>query len=468
LSSPRFEYVDGSFFNARELCSTPREYAKLNPRSVKSHATRQRRSANAAACAASALIYLAACTPDKTVQADLLVNADSVSPVIVDNRSPKYGPGAFWRIQPEPLMTTAAGASGGDAPLDIPSAYRLADGRVILGDGGLFGSHRIMTYSSEGRLLATFGRRGDGPCEFMQLWWIAAYRGDSIAAFDYARSSVTIFDRRGRCGRSVKLPAWSAHPPAGTTGFSDGADGVFDDGSFLAYPNGVVDISAGPGFTWYKHLLLRVHPGGATWDTLGSFNLTQARWDGTRQHHVPFAATAQKVTGGAFFYFADGATNTIQQFTRLGGEGLTIKWNTPHRETGATELELYREDYIRRASRGDALHEPLTRQRVDILLQGQLPAATLPVTRSIVADAVHNIWAQEYGTAARALGVDMAGDDLWNVFDPVGEWLGAVAIPSRLRVTDIGDDYVLGVWEDEMGVQSVRQYRLVKPPRGGS
>ena len=49
------------------------------------------------------------------------------------------------------------------------------------------------------------------------------------------------------------------------------------------------------------------------------------------------------------------------------------------------------------------------------------------------------------------------------MFDPRGVMLGSVYLPEGLRVTQIGDDFVLGIWQDEPGVESVRQYALTKP-----
>ena len=43
-----------------------------------------------------------------------------------------------------------------------------------------------------------------------------------------------------------------------------------------------------------------------------------------------------------------------------------------------------------------------------------------------------------------------------------GRWLGDIETPPNGRVWDIGNDYVLGVWQDELDVQQVRMYRLVK------
>ena len=55
-----------------------------------------------------------------------------------------------------------------------------------------------------------------------------------------------------------------------------------------------------------------------------------------------------------------------------------------------------------------------------------------------------------------------ADPEPWDVFDPEGVWLGAVALPARFTMREIGDDYVAGVWRDELDVEYVRVYRLLK------
>jgi hypothetical protein len=40
--------------------------------------------------------------------------------------------------------------------------------------------------------------------------------------------------------------------------------------------------------------------------------------------------------------------------------------------------------------------------------------------------------------------------------------LGQVETPTRGRLLQIGSDFVLGVWRDELDVEQVRLYRLLK------
>jgi hypothetical protein len=49
-----------------------------------------------------------------------------------------------------------------------------------------------------------------------------------------------------------------------------------------------------------------------------------------------------------------------------------------------------------------------------------------------------------------------------DVFDPSGKLLGAVAMPPGFAPSEIGRDYVLGVWKDDVGLEHVRRYGMEK------
>ena len=49
---------------------------------------------------------------------------------------------------------------------------------------------------------------------------------------------------------------------------------------------------------------------------------------------------------------------------------------------------------------------------------------------------------------------------LWTVFDGQGQVLGFVETPKDLRIYEIGEDYILGRKEDELGVESVQMWPL--------
>jgi hypothetical protein len=79
---------------------------------------------------------------------------------------------------------------------------------------------------------------------------------------------------------------------------------------------------------------------------------------------------------------------------------------------------------------------------------------TMPAYRQFLVDDEGNLWVAEYKRRGE--------QPSWAVFDPEGQFLGNVDTPADGRVSHIGSDFVLGIWDDEMDVQQVRMYRLVK------
>ncbi|MDH4351604.1 MAG: hypothetical protein OEW56_10685 [Gemmatimonadota bacterium] len=78
----------------------------------------------------------------------------------------------------------------------------------------------------------------------------------------------------------------------------------------------------------------------------------------------------------------------------------------------------------------------------------------MPPHQEFRLDAGGNLWVAYYRLEEEPV--------RWAVFDPDGRWLGDIEAPSNGGVWDIGNDYVLGVWRDDLGVEQVRMYRLAK------
>ena len=80
----------------------------------------------------------------------------------------------------------------------------------------------------------------------------------------------------------------------------------------------------------------------------------------------------------------------------------------------------------------------------------------------------------EFRPAFSALAADDAGNlwvratvipgepNVWTVFDTDGRLLGPVPFPDDFRPLHIGEDFMLGVVADELGVERVRMYGVEK------
>ena len=79
----------------------------------------------------------------------------------------------------------------------------------------------------------------------------------------------------------------------------------------------------------------------------------------------------------------------------------------------------------------------------------------MPAYDGVIVDRGGNLWVEAYRRP---------GDSVprWTVFDAQGVMLGAVAVPDLFEIMDVGDDYVLGKWVDELDIEHVQMYELMK------
>jgi hypothetical protein len=107
-------------------------------------------------------------------------------------------------------------------------------------------------------------------------------------------------------------------------------------------------------------------------------------------------------------------------------------------------------DSLRRVQAAE--HGPEAARALDnVEVPERLPA----FERLLVDDDAANLWVQRTAWPGSVPAE-------WDVFDAEGQMLGTVQMPAGFRATQIGADFVLGVWRDEDGVEYVRMYRLSK------
>ena len=87
--------------------------------------------------------------------------------------------------------------------------------------------------------------------------------------------------------------------------------------------------------------------------------------------------------------------------------------------------------------------------------------ATHSVVDFLEVDAEGNVWMRS--APPPAIRGSVQGSTDWSVFDREGRWLGVSRMPERFRPTDFGNDYVLGVTTDDLGVEFLELYPLIKP-----
>ena len=168
----------------------------------------------------------------------------------------------------------------------------------------------------------------------------------------------------------------------------------------------------------------------------------------------PFGRRPVQAVHGTQFFFGSSDSYEIGCYEHTGELIRLIRLDKQNRPVTQQDLERFIELRLEGIDEGESRQE--ARQRL-----ADMPVAeTMPAYEDLAVDAAGNIWAQEYR-------LEDDTESEWIVFDGTGRMLGNVMMPAGLQVTEIGEDFVLGIWRDELDVQHVQLYELNKGNAGG-
>lgn len=349
---------------------------------------------------------------------------------VVESDEPGWEAGRGWTIGSQPMLDIGSDAAREYQFAGVRGAVRLSGGRIVVGDAG---SSEVRLYDAQGRFVSAAGRSGAGPEEFRRMGKLVPSRGDSVIVFDAATRRVSVLAPGGAFARTVT-------PEAATLG-ADLA-GVLENGAYVfRIP---LPLPPKAGLSRDSVVYLLVSPDGSESDTLvvAPGGQQYQRVDGSRVTRltVPFGPMPAASANGS--QIAIGATDSYE-IRQYGPDG------------AATRV-------IRRDVAPQAFTEAHFRQVAEQFPQmanalAEIPRPNqAPVFADLLVDRENNLWVQDFSSPGTT-------SIQWTVFDPRGAMLGQVEVPATFRPTDIGTDYVLGVWTDELDVEHVRMYPLRKP-----
>ena len=174
----------------------------------------------------AASLLLSSCTSDNPSPSTIL--RDSADVLIAENHSDASTD--EWQLQLPPVLEIGRADGDEDGP-DlfgyISQAIRLSNGDIAVADGL---AREIRIFDENGSHRITFGRPGEGPGEFTNLWSIAELAGDTIAAIDNLNGRASLFTSAGAFVRSFPIPRL----PGGS---APNVAGWLEDGTLLIQTN---------------------------------------------------------------------------------------------------------------------------------------------------------------------------------------------------------------------------------------
>lgn len=375
---------------------------------------------------------------------------DSAGISIVESTSlPEIGSGG-WSLDQTPSLTL--GTFDGDTLYqlyEVSGGTRLSDGRIVISDNGSF---QLRVFGPTGEFLSAFGREGEGPGEFKSVRLMGSLPGDTLVAMDGSLRRISLFHPEMGFVRQTTV-----EEDVGVTWVTNG---MFGDGS-IVFGGG---MSFGPGGDMPSDGLNRPDTPYRSASLSGALEVDFGTVPGSEYFMrtqggggeffisaslIPFGRHPSGYARGDRFYLGSADTYEIRGFDPTG-----------------RLMEIFR-----------VLEglPPVTSQDVDRLIQGRVEDLEDPSEAPGVRSSIREMPTPETMPAYQGFRVDSEGflwveaylppwEGLrsWAVFDPNGVPRTRLALPESNRLLEVGRDYVLTVFRDELEVEYLRVYPLVR------
>jgi hypothetical protein len=360
---------------------------------------------------------------------------DSAGVRIVESREPLES----WSIPDEP--TLSLGTTSEDGPtqfFQIRGMAFLPGDRFVVANGG---TEQLRIFDATGTLAAEVGGKGNGPDEYSALAhvWLL---GDSILAYDFRNDRISVRDLSGRLARTFRLE-W----------FSGGLmpETVLRDGTVATVTGRRMTELPGAGLLLDSALISRYDVTGALIDSLGRLphnqRVTFSSGNMNTTLGLPFSVNGRLAPSDDGYCYVFGVRFEIRCFSYAGAPSLLVRTEAPPRPIGPMDIDWFWENVEEQAN-------PIAAQAIRRRREEMPFPDTFPAFADLLADDQGRAWAQLYP-------LPDAPDHEWQIFDS-GRWIARLTVPPSFQIMAISGERVIGVWRDELGVESVRSYPILR------
>lgn len=305
-----------------------------------------------------------------------------------------------------------------------PESMLFRPGTIRRDDDGLFfvldrGDCRIAVFDQHGQYLRSFGRKGEGPGEFIGMN-VLRFTGDVMTIYDYSLRRTTCYKTDGTLLEVYKAPG---------VGSSGGSIERMADGGFILYPR--PDYSLEPNDPIIDHSAERIVVTNVSGDTLCDLTTPFIPWGYEYQLEIGGGAHRMEFVGNPqLLYFPDrgilsstGLESVLTWYDLQGKTNKIIKLGLVAEPVTAEDREQ-----IRQAARDD--YESSKEQRPDHA-KAVLDALQIPDSKALW----DNVYMDDAGfywlrVAVRFSGRQAGEGILFYVLSPEGEYLGQSRWPT--------------------------------------
>ena len=367
---------------------------------------------------------------------------------------------AMFRLADEPMVTI--GVTGGQEEqelFEVSGAARLADGSIVVYESGAF---RLQKFGPDGEHLWSRGRAGEGPGDFANFaqLLVPCASEQSIMMSDRYNQRITVLDGDGNLLRTHPFTFQGSMPyeitcaPGGRLVFSGwGHERPSEPGPYrttadMAFADGSEVTVLREGVQAEDRL--------ATADETGMVGGSEP---GIWSRKLRFAATDEGV------WLGTGDDYEMEFLDWTGTTTSTMRWEGPELMVTQKHVDAYREAVSDSFARGldfwartypDEVAGRDWQQRFERRWerdQEALPPA-FPAYDQVVLGDDGVLWIEDFPRPGKP--------SEWFVLDERGQRTRSMTVPPGIVLLDIGSDWVLVTYRDEMDVERVALYSLVE------
>jgi hypothetical protein len=393
------------------------------------------------------------CGPDSSSegdQASLLSSEgwarDSAGILIVETAIDVAAGPVRWEVSSAPTLELGSEEIPSEVFFGVRGLRALPDGGILVVDAG---SREVRFFDASGNLRKQIGRRGRGPGEFDDPHLVQSLQNDSLLLWDGGLSRFQLLSGHGEYVGTINLSRpWPTgrNPPLGAV----------DSLLLVRRPEMItpwMPQNLGPVERWLQYVWL--DPSNGTEVPVVSFT---TRLSNRLPHRdgrggvgrIPLRVAPSATVTRSSALVSDGENPEIREYA-MDGELRRIIRVPGFRRPVTHEVEEGVIRYLMTRNRW-------SREDAQWWFNEMPTPDTLPAFRSLQVDEAGWIWAEVFHWDMTR----QSGD--WMIFDPEGRAQGILSAPVDLQIQRIGEDFLLGVWWDDWGIEHVRKYSLTREP----
>jgi hypothetical protein len=354
---------------------------------------------------------------------------------------------ATWIVDRTPILDVPGMSTTGTLTFGYAAGgTRLSNGGLLIADRA---ENSVRVLDTNGKLVRSVGRTGDGPGEFQHIIWAGRCGSDSLLVWDLRRRQVTMIGSRGTIARQFAVPT------------GDTAQTPFQ---FSCSPRGTIAYRSGPrrmqgppnplnpNIVGVSAAVYRITPDGAIAQRLGDIpagevvaTVSPSGGRGSAPRPLGRTAFVAALDDAVAISSADSALVTI---VRSGGQASRHALPIPLRAPTRAEFDEAVQATASMIPAG--IREAIAEQLAAFPVPERLPAIS-----ALFVDSEGLLWVQTTPSGGKTL------DFL--VIQGNGNIVARAQIPLGLMIFEIGRDYVLGSYTDASDEMHVAMYRLRRP-----